>query len=253
MGVLGSLIGNATSAGSSSGGSINSGGNVSQNYSLSDNSSDSWSYSRTFGSEATAKSAQEAIRADERQRALMYETMMYNTAEAEKQRTFEQEMADTIYTRSVKNMIEAGINPILAAGAGLSAAHVGSGASASLSTPSTFMGQTFADQVSASGSHSEGHSESAGSSSGWSNGSSWNQSKWGIMEAIDQIGEAAEGAIDGVTSALNTGYNAYADFNLAHPIIGGIISGITGAAAPVTNMISENALEHAQKKLKTSK
>lgn len=244
MGILASVLNNATSAGSSSGGSVNSGGNVANNYSFSDSSSNSHSFSRTYGSEATAKSYAEAIRADERQRKLMYETMYYNTMEAERQRQFMQENADTIYTRSVKNMIEAGINPILAASAGLSAANVGSGASASISVPSTFMGQTFPDVVSGSDSSSISHSESEGNSSGWSSGSSWNESKWGLMEAVNQIGDAATGAINAISSAGAD----LEDWAIKNPLVSGVINGVTGAMMGVAGNVAQAAANSVKSK-----
>ena len=166
-------------AGSSSGGSVNSAS--SQNMSTAQSVSES--FSKTFGSEATAKSYAEAIRADERQRRLMQETQAYNSLEAAIQRGWQEKMANSVYTRSVKNMIEAGINPVLAASAGLSAANVGSGAAANISVPSTFMGQTFPDQISRS--YSISNSNSIGSSQ--EKGSSWQQSQYGVAEALDQI------------------------------------------------------------------
>lgn len=176
-----------------SGGSATSGQAVADSWSNS--VSDSWS--RTYGSEATAKSYEEAIRATQRQQEMFDQTKAYNSMEAYAQRAFNEMMGNTIYTRSVKNMIEAGINPILAANMGLSGASVQSGAAASLSTPSAFMGQTFADQASAS--HSESHSRSHSESS--NEGSGWQNSESGLATGLAQLGKYfAEGL-----SAVNSG------------------------------------------------
>lgn len=198
--VLGGL-GGALSGSSGSGGSQNSGqtvSNSSSNY-QSDSFSDSWS--RTYGSEATAKSYAEAIRAHERQQDFFDQAMRYNATEAYAQRAFNEMMGNTIYTRSVKNMMEAGINPILAANMGLSGASVNSGAAASIATPSTFMGQTFADQASAS--HSESHASggSESSSHGSSSGSSWNSSESGLATGLAQLGSAVQNGLQALSSA----------------------------------------------------
>ena len=71
----------------SANGSVNSAENSSQ----SEGSGWSNSYSRTFGTEASLRSSAEAIRADERQRALMYETMGYNSTEAMIQRAWQEQ------------------------------------------------------------------------------------------------------------------------------------------------------------------
>lgn len=194
-------LGGALTGSSGSGGSQNSGqtvSNSSSNY-TSDSFSDSWS--RTYGSEATAKSYDEAIRAHERQQDLFDQAMNYNSMEAYAQRAFNEMMGNTIYTRSVKNMIEAGINPILAANMGLSGASVQSGAAANISTPSTFMGQTFADQASASHSESHTRGSSESSSQGSNSGSSWNNSESGLATGLSQLGNAVKSGLQALSSA----------------------------------------------------
>lgn len=177
----------------SSGGSVNS----AQNASFSNGNGMSNSYSRTYGTEASIRSALEADRANAKQQDFFNQTMAYNAAEAQKQRDFNYLMGNSIYTRSVKNMIEAGINPILAANFGLSAASVNSGAQASVSSPSAFMGQTFADQVSASHSEWASHSESKGSSKG----SSWNESESGLAQALENMGNFIGAGLNALSSA----------------------------------------------------
>ena len=160
-------------ASSSSGGSVNT--------------AKAQSFGQTLGTQASANSAIEAEKAHQRQLQLMRETQEYNAREAQKARDFEEKMANTIYTRSVKNMKEAGINPILAANMGLSGASIGSGATASISTPSTFMGQSFADQNSASTSESHGNS--------------WNSSESGLATFLESMGTWVNGMIGALNSS----------------------------------------------------
>lgn len=193
MGIWDSIANLATSASqSTSGGSTGS-----QNISNSWSASDAQSIANTWGSQASAQSAQEAERAHQRQKELLQLTMDYNTREAQKTRDWQTEMANTIYTRSAKNMEEAGINPILAAGFGLSPASVGSGATASIGTPSTFMGNTYADSNSASTSTSR----SQGMSEGQSWGSQFAQSTSGLSTFLNQMGTT----VDGLKDMMNGG------------------------------------------------
>lgn len=62
-------------------------------------------------------------------------TSSFNSAEAQKERDWQEEMSNTAVQRQVKDMIAAGINPILAGQYG--GASSGSGATASASTPSS--------------------------------------------------------------------------------------------------------------------
>lgn len=194
-------LGGALSGSSGNGGSQQSAQAVSNSTSNYKSNSFSDSWSRTYGSEATAKSYQEAIKAHERQQQFFDEAMRYNATEAYAQRAFNEMMGNTIYTRSVKNMMEAGINPILAANMGLSGASVNSGAAASIATPSTFMGQTFADQASAS--HSESHASGGSESSSHSNssGSGWNSSESGLATGLAQLGSAVQNGLQALSSA----------------------------------------------------
>lgn len=194
MGVLSSLIGGGMTAGESHGGSVNSSWNASQNF----NDSASQSYSQTFGTQAGQESQNAADTAFQRQKELMLMQMEFNSREAQKARDWETQMANTIYTRSVNNMKEAGINPILAANMGLSGASVGSGATASIGGATAPMAQSFANSSSASNSWSHGE----GSGSGGSSGSSWNDSTYGLSTAIDQLGDKAQNFIDSASNII---------------------------------------------------
>lgn len=176
-----------------SGGSVNSAQNAS--YSVGNGMSNS--YSRVYGTEASIRSSREADRANATQKAFMDQAMAYNASEADKQRAFNLLTGSTVYSRSIKDMINAGINPILAASFGLSAANVNSGSAASITTPSAFMGQTFADQESASHSEWSSKSESHGSSSG----SGWQNSESGLATGLSLLGNAIGGAIEKINGS----------------------------------------------------
>ncbi len=219
MGILSTVLGGGMTAGESHGGSVNSSYNASNNFS----NAASQSYSSVDGTQAQQWAAEQARIAFERQKELMQMEMEYNSREAQKARDWNENMANTVYTRSTKNMKEAGINPVLAAQMGLSGANVGSGATASIGGSSAPLAQTFANSSSASNSWS--HSE--GMSHGGSSGSSWNDSTYGLSTAIDQLGDKAQDFVDGATSILN-------DDGLAGIIANGVASifgAVTGAMA----------------------
>lgn len=177
------------SYGYSNGGSVNSGHSMSE----------AWSQSGTDAMTARQWSMLMSDIAWERDLQAMQMQMNYNSQEAKNQRDWEERMANSIYTRSAKNMQEAGINPILAYGMGLSGAGVGSGATASLGgVPSAPMAQNFMDSWSASNSFSNGISNG----SSWNSGenSSWNHSENGLVTALEALGSMIGNALDAVTS-----------------------------------------------------
>lgn len=199
-----SLAGSLNGSQSANGSQISGGGSsYGYNTARSINRSQSSGYSNTFGTEASERAANAAAVANKYQTDLMNKAMEFNSNEAAKQREWEERMANTIYTRSVANMREAGINPILAASMGLSGASVGSGAAASISTPGAFMGQTFADTNSANQAWSAGDSYSHGensSSNGYS-GSSWGNSESGLATGLRQMQQYLGNAIDAFASS----------------------------------------------------
>lgn len=194
MGVLSSLVG-GLSGGSGTSHSEQAGGGSSA--SINSAQSTGSSQSRTYGTEATQAAINAANVAYNRQLELANMQMKYNAEEAQKQRDWETEMANSVYTRSVENMKAAGINPILAAGFGLSGASVGSGATASISGMSAPVAQTFADQSASSVSQSSSYGESNGSS--WNSG--FSDSLYGIQAAVDQTKGVVDGLVDATQSA----------------------------------------------------
>lgn len=144
-----------------------------------------WSQSGTDALSARAWSEAQSALAWDRTMSAQDKVMAFNAAEAQKQRDWEERMANTIYTRSVANMREAGINPILAANMGLSGAAVGSGATASIGGAGTApVAQNFMDSWSASENSSESH------------GSSWQSSESGLMTALSALSGVLGGVLD---------------------------------------------------------
>ena len=86
-------------------------------------------------------------------------------------------------------MLKAGINPILAASAGFSADSVGSGATASIGQADSYMGNTFAEQNSASTASSQ------------SDGSSWQNSENGLATMLNAMGSAVKEIASSITSS----------------------------------------------------
>lgn len=177
------LAGIGSGLGALSGG-ISSGGSA--------NSSQSISRANTAGRAATASSNMQAAAANNNAMSAWQAAAQYNAEQAAIQRAWEEKMANTVYQRTVKDMKKAGINPILAAKMGIGSASVGSGATASMSNPSTYMGQSFAEQNSASMSQSQG--------------SSWNNSEWGLATGLKMLGDMAQDMINAVQTGTTLNF-----------------------------------------------
>lgn len=169
------------------------GNSASQNSASSFYNNQSWSNSYTNGAGATASSNLQAQMANSASLTSWADAARFNAEQAQIQREWQERMANTVYQRSVKDMKAAGINPILASGFGLGSASVGSGATASMSAPEIFMGNSFADQQSASGSTGHGESESSGSS--------WSHSESGLATFLESMGTW----VNGLIGAMNAG------------------------------------------------
>lgn len=149
-------------------------------YSSGGSSNTAQSISQTYGTAATQASVANAASANQAAMAAWREQAAYNAEQARLNRDWQERMANSVYQRTIADMKKAGINPILAAGMGLGTAAVGSGATASVSNPSTYMANAYADQNSAS----------------FSQGSSWNQSENGLATGLQLLGEAISGALE---------------------------------------------------------
>lgn len=151
------------------------------------------SNSMTYGSIASAQNIENMNDVLAWEERMWEKAAAYNAEQARIQRDWQQaqvdvanEMANTTYSRSVKDMINAGINPILAAGAGLGAVGNGTvagGSSASIGTPTGHMAQAVPDVISSSQTASQGQ------------GSSWGASESGLAVGLQLLGEAIGNAI----------------------------------------------------------
>lgn len=96
--------------------------------------------SQASANKAMAFSAAQAAQQMAFQKAMMENMQSYNSAQAREQRDWQEHMRATAYQATVKDMIAAGINPILAAQLGATSA--GSGATASSGMAQGAMGSS---------------------------------------------------------------------------------------------------------------
>lgn len=253
-------LGTLTGALGALSGSESSGGSAQSSY----NQSEGQSTSHTYGQEASEWSAKEAEKARQFsaeqaelnrqfQERLFREEMEYNRVEAQKQRDYQQaqvdianKMADTVYTRSAANMREAGINPILAFSHGLSGVGTGtvsSGQSASIggspsgSVAQSFMGQSFADQNSASSQWSKGEA----------NGSSWQNSESGLAKGLQQMGELIGAGLNALSSAKFFEINLGDKTNAVKDIANDVKEGVTDKVNDFKLQVENNKYQRQQK------
>lgn len=101
---------------------------------------DAFNQSQASANKAMAFSAAQAAQQMAFQKAMMENQQSYNSAQAREQRDWQERMRATAYQTTVKDMIAAGINPILAAQLGATSA--GSGATASSGMAQGAMGSS---------------------------------------------------------------------------------------------------------------
>lgn len=164
------------SAGGSSGGSYNR--------------SSAQTVSNVAGNAASARSQAMANAANSSALSNWQAAAAYNAKQARIQREWAEHMANTQYQRAVKDMKAAGLNPILAVSNGIQGAGVTSGANAVMGNPATFMGNSIAEQNSASTSSGMGRSSE----------SSWQNSESGLATGL----ELAVNKMEGIISTINS-------------------------------------------------
>lgn len=174
---------------SSSGSSWNQGASHGQNS----------SYGQTYGNAATQASINAAAVANEAQMQAWREAAEFNAREAKKARDWQEKMSNSVYQRTVKDMIAAGINPVLAAGAGLGTASVGGGTSASVGVPSMSMANAYPEQV----------NSSYGVNDSYEKGGSQSQSYYeaGLATALKQLGDMVGSWVNTKTAAQDINLN----------------------------------------------
>jgi hypothetical protein len=98
--------------------------------------------SQMSAEQAMAFEASQAAQQMAFQREMLQNQMRFNSAEAETNRAWQREMRQTAYQDTVKDMVKAGINPILAAQLGATGLSGGSTASAGLASGAMASGHT---------------------------------------------------------------------------------------------------------------
>ncbi len=101
---------------------------------------DAFNQSQASANKAMQFSAEQAAQQMAFQKAMMENMQSYNSAQAREQRNWQEKMRATAYQATVKDMIAAGINPILAAQLGATSA--GSGATATSGMAQGAMGSS---------------------------------------------------------------------------------------------------------------
>lgn len=147
--------------------------------------------SKTFGTEASLADIQRANEANELNAAYLRAQQSYNSAEAQKNRDFQEYMSNTSYQRAVEDLRKAGLNPILAA------------MNAGASTPSG--GAASSGLATATKANTYANSESRSKGENWS--SSQQTSETQLKELIDGLGGIISGAFQAFGTAIS-GKNA---------------------------------------------
>lgn len=183
--------------------------------SYAENSSESSNQNITYGREATAKDIELAREQNALQRSLWNEQAEYNAKQAAEDRAWQERMSNTAYQRAVKDLLAAGLNPILAVGNMGASTPVGAMASSGMASAyranvqaqsegyGSSASRGYSRSNAESGSHSESHAESDSRSS-----SSYGSHSEGSGSSNSHWGPIAESAINAVGGMVGDGVNA---------------------------------------------
>lgn len=172
---------------------VGNAGKLSQSYSNSKSNGSSWNSSSNYSyTDGTSASNLSKIFADQANQQALYNWFLnaeYNSAEAAKTREYNAEMANTTVQRTVNDLINAGINPILAASAGFSADSYNSSATASNTSAGSYMATATPNSI------------SVGSGAGGSAESSVSKSESGQLTAASKLIDYAQNKAKEIASA----------------------------------------------------
>lgn len=158
----------------------------------------------TFGSAATAMDFNERM---------MRNQQAYNSEEAQKNRDWQKMMSDTAYQRAVKDMVKAGINPILAASNG--GAAMGSG------------GQGASGMAA-------GMPENYTESSGFNMNSANSVSNWALQ--LESIGQALGGGLQNIWTLMGGQGNMPSFDKIASSMVSSAKEAIEKGARHITGL-----------------
>lgn len=161
------------------------------------------SWSKVFGDAANAQAIANANEANKLNSLYMQAQMQYNAEEAAKNRQFQKEMSNTAYQRAVVDLINAGLNPILAAGNLGASTPQGAYASSGLQT--SHMANTFTNQESYGEGGSSGGSTSHSENTGTSFNSSRNKSSSKTTTQGRDLVNGVKALAEGVVKTLKSG------------------------------------------------